>query len=484
MKKKLLAVGVAATLGALSGVSNAAITVAQNGVGHINILPYYSVQSGNTTLISIANTDEVNGKAVKVRFRGAQFSDDVFDFQVFLSPADVWTAAVTLDGSLARLTTGDKSCTLPKKVDLNRVFVTSRLLDDNKAQGTREGYVEIINMGDIVSTANGGSAAQNSLFVATKHVDGVAPCTDSVLIGSGPTPNDLTASLSAPTSGLTSFATIINVASSKAFTIPGTALVQSTAVPVRYSRQANLTIGTASFGSVPPAFDPAQTADSVFSTVTGKVTMYEFDLPDLSTPYGTATTTAQLAELQGILQKASVVTEYATDDSILASTDVVLSQPTRRYYYTWTDAPTGSSDPFNTLATVAGATGPYLGLAAATNSITVAAPTVYDREERFVQSSSSIVVSPNPQGVDTWTLIGEVSVVSINNGTGPTGALKASITAQDYTFAYNDGLVRLNTTNQANGAPLPVIGFTAVNVFNSSVGASGTNYGQVLPLKW
>ncbi|WP_398304286.1 hypothetical protein [Zoogloea sp.] len=487
MKKKLLAVGVAATLGALSGVSNAAITVAQNGVGHINVLPYYSVQNGNTTLISIANTDEQHGKAVKVRFRGAQFSDDVFDFQVFLSPADVWTAAVTLDGTVARLATSDKSCTLPTSV--NQQFVTARLLDANKAQGTREGYVEIINMGDIIKgaagTANNRTAAastgvQTALFDATKHVNGVAPCSSTTLIGTGVEPNDLSDSLTAPTSGLTSFATIINVANSKAFTIPGTALVQSVAVPVRYARQANLTTGTVSFPLI--AFDAATTADSVFNTATGNVRMYEFDLPDLSTPYGTANVTAQLAELQGILAKASVVTEYATDDSILASTDVVLSQPTRRYYYTWSNVPNDTADPLRTLATVLGATGPYASLVAGTNSVVVGAPTVYDREERTVVDQSSIVISPNPQGSATWTLIGEVSVVSINNGSTPSGALAANITAQDYTFAYNDGLVRLSTTS-ANG-PLPVIGFTAVNVFNAGVGASGTNYGQVLPLKW
>jgi len=495
MKKKLLAVGVAATLGALSGVSNAAITVAQNGVGHINVLPYYSVQSGNTTLISIANTDEQHGKAVKVRFRGAQFSDDVFDFQVFLSPADVWTAAVTLDGTVARLTTGDKSCTLPQSV--NQQFVTARLLDENKAQGTREGYVEIINMGDIITgaaasannrTAAAATVAQAALFTTTKHVNGVAPCASATLIGVGAEPADLSSSLTAPTSGLTSFATIINVASSKAFTIPGTALVQSDAVAVRYARQANLTTGTLSFPG-PIAFGPTTTADSVFNTATGNVRMYEFDLPDLSTPYGTAANAAaQVEELRAALAKASVVTEYATDDSILASTDVVLSQPTRRYYYTWTDTPAAGTDPLRTLATVAGATGPYAGLAAATNSVTVAAPVVYDREERTVVDQSSIVISPNPQGSATWTLIGEVSVVSINNGSAPTGALKANITAQDYTFAYNDGLVRLSTTNLSptatNGGLLPVIGFTAVNVFNAGVGASGTNYGQVLPLKW
>ncbi|TYC60132.1 hypothetical protein ETQ85_06385 [Zoogloea oleivorans] len=486
MKKSLLAVGVAATLGALSGVSNAAMTVAQNGVGQINILPYYTVQNGNTTLISIANTDELNGKAVKVRFRGAQFSDDVFDFQVFLSPADVWTAAVTLDGNVARLTTNDNSCTLPAKADLNQKFVTARLLDANKAQGTREGYVEIINMGDIPV-----SAVPDSLYVATKHVNGVAPCTTAVLIGDVAAPNDLTGKLTNPKTGLTSFATIINVANSKAFTVPATALNQidgvtglpSLVVPVRYSRQANLTTGTLSFGSVSPAFASAQTADSVFDPATGNVKMYEFDLPDLSTPYGTANAAAQLAELQTALAKGSVVTEYATDDSILASTDVVLSQPTRRYYYTWTDTPTAATDPLRTLATVDGATGVYSSLDADTNSVTVGAPSVYDREERTVSAENNIVISPNPQGSATWTLIGEVSVVSINNGAGKTGALGAEITAQDYTFAYNDGLVRLSTT--AGVQALPVIGFTAVNVFNASAGgAAGTNYGQVLPLKW
>lgn len=513
MKKKLLAVGVAATLGALSGVSNAALSVAQNGVGHINVLPYYTVQNGNMTLISIANTDEVNGKAVKVRFRGAQFSDDVFDFQVFLSPADVWTAAVTLDGNVARLSTSDKSCTLPASV--NQQFVTARLLDANKTEGTREGYVEIINMGDIVKPSDAIVADPvkyaKTLYGTTKHVNGVAPCAASVLIGTGTNPIDHSApaesadvsrpnpnltTLTSPTSGLTSFATIINVAKSKAFTIPATALYQSTTgLPVRYSRQANLTIGTVAFGAV-PAFDVAQTADAVFNTVTnstagagGNVTMYEFDLPDLSTPYGNATTTAQLLELEALLAKGGVITEYATDDSILASTDVVLSQPTRRFAYNWYDTPNAAAGDVNkTLATVAGATGRYAGLNATTNTVQVSGPAFYDREERKVVNASSIVISPNPQGTATFTLKGEVSLVSINNGTLPSGALGANLTVQDYTTDYADGLVFLSTTNQSGSATfsgvLPVIGFTAVNVFNGSVGAAGTNYGQVLPLKW
>ena len=45
--------------------------------------------------MSIVNTDNVNGKIVKVRFRGAANSEDLLDFQVFLSPSDVWTASLT-----------------------------------------------------------------------------------------------------------------------------------------------------------------------------------------------------------------------------------------------------------------------------------------------------------------------------------------------------------------------------------------------------
>lgn len=486
MKKKILAVGVAATLGALSGVSNAALTVQPGGVGQINILPYYTVQNGNTTLISIANTDDLNGKAVKVRFRGAEFSDDVFDFQLFLSPADVWTAAITLDGNIARMNTSDNSCTIPKKAELNSQFVTARL--KSPATGTREGYVEIINMGDITLGAVG--SAQRDLYTAVKHVNGVAPCTESVLVGDAANPNDLTSSLTSPTSGLTSFAVILNVAETKAFTVPATAIAQNaaTVVPVRFARQARLIAGTASVGFAPIAFGVGQTADGVFSTnatVGGNVKMYEFDLPDLSTPYGTADTAVQLSELQAALAKSYVKTEYASDTGIDAMTDVVLSQPTRRYYYTWTDVTAAEGDIKETLATVKGAIvgSPYEGLNATSNTIEVGAPGLYNREEGTVASGNAVVISPNPESSSVWELKGEVSVLSINNTAVPTGALGASLTAKDYTFALVDGWARLSTTTKNNSRALPVIGFTAVNVFNDQANP-GTNYGQVLPLKW
>src|SRR5664279_1632761 len=112
MRKNLIALSVAAFVGGLgmAGSATAAVlrdltagyvtdatseVIRQSGTGHQLIVPYFNTQVGNATLINIVNTDQTNGKAVKVRFRGASNSDDVFDFQLFLSAGDVWTANIS-----------------------------------------------------------------------------------------------------------------------------------------------------------------------------------------------------------------------------------------------------------------------------------------------------------------------------------------------------------------------------------------------------
>jgi len=76
------------------------LEVTRAGVGHALIVPYFNAQNGNMTVLHVTNTDQVNGKVAKVRFRSASNSDDLLDFQVFLSPGDVWTAAVTADATV------------------------------------------------------------------------------------------------------------------------------------------------------------------------------------------------------------------------------------------------------------------------------------------------------------------------------------------------------------------------------------------------
>lgn len=207
MNKRILSLSIAAIIGGVgvAGGASAAVlspytggatglTASTDGTGHILLVPYFNTQNGNATLLNIVNTDQKNGKAVKVRFRGASNSDDVFDFQIYLSPGDVWTANVS-QGSDGRsvLTTSDKSCTRPATVS-GTAFPTGRLpasfTTAQLANETREGYIEILNMADVPKgqtkdqwTVAGGAGAigTNPLFTAIKHVSGVAPCTESVL---------------------------------------------------------------------------------------------------------------------------------------------------------------------------------------------------------------------------------------------------------------------------------------------------------------
>ena len=149
-----------------------------NEPGHQLVTPYYSTQGDNNTLLSYVNTDLVNGKLLKVRFRGAANGDALLDFMVLLAPGDVWTASLSQgpDG-IARISSPDKSCTLPSLPAQGVSFDTAQLQADlsatAKALHTREGLVEAINMADVPP----GSA----LFTAMLAVRNAAPCTAAAL---------------------------------------------------------------------------------------------------------------------------------------------------------------------------------------------------------------------------------------------------------------------------------------------------------------
>ena len=97
-------------VGTVGGIDAASVMqVSANGIGHVNLVPYYTVLDGFDTYINIVNTDTRNGKAVKLRFRTAGNGDTVFDFTLLLSPGDVWAGALTKDAAtgLPRLVHGE-----------------------------------------------------------------------------------------------------------------------------------------------------------------------------------------------------------------------------------------------------------------------------------------------------------------------------------------------------------------------------------------
>ena len=488
MKKNVLALSIAAMIGGLgfAGAASAALSVTESGTGHILLVPYYTAQNGNMTVLHVVNTDTVKGKAMKVRFRGASNSDDVLDFQVFMSPGDVWTAAVTqgADG-VASLVTADGTCTLPAIAKNTPVsFVQDRLPSTmsaaDKANNTREGYVEIFNMADIDNSATytvGGIPAQNApLYKAIKHVNGVAPCTDSVLQATV-VDGAATEGLEIPTAGLTGSWYVINVPQTTTFSGAASAITASGTTQNVFSPQST---GAAALSSADPLFKA------------GILAAQHYDVPDLSTPYeaATATAEAQAIQLNTALAHTAVINQYANDASISAKTDWVFSMPTRRYAIAANYASPINQAAVTTTAYVAGdkttkyrvmndgVTGSFFVTAANTSVNTagqICASSVStsftDREE--TTKTSGAVFSP---GTATQTpLCGEVSVLSFADA--GTSVLGATVARSNVAGAYVNGWGQIGFASA-----VPLLGSAFIKLTNPNVGTgmSGT-YGITWP---
>src|SRR5438045_800518 len=142
------AVGVASTA--------EAVNISADGLGQVLIYPYYTVRNNAAgqpynTLMSVVNTTS-STKAVRVRFREGRNSVEVLDFNVFLSPFDVWTSSITpTSAGGAQITTSDRSCTIPsfysngvaQQIPFRTITFES---GDNSAARTSEGYFEIFEM--------------------------------------------------------------------------------------------------------------------------------------------------------------------------------------------------------------------------------------------------------------------------------------------------------------------------------------------------
>ena len=64
------------------------------GTGETLLFPFYTAENGNNTLINIANATN-DHKAVKVRMIEAQNSQEVLDFNLYLSPQDHFSFAIS-----------------------------------------------------------------------------------------------------------------------------------------------------------------------------------------------------------------------------------------------------------------------------------------------------------------------------------------------------------------------------------------------------
>jgi hypothetical protein len=164
-----------ALLMAASAPAQAAMQLAADGRGDALVFPYYTVERGNQTLISVSNTT-AHGKALKLRFREGSNSRSVREFNVYLGPFDVWTASVFDFNTQAVVGTRDRNCTAPAIVDSTSLptlpnglryvpfsnFEYSGVNDDagsDQLSRAREGHFEIIEMGEVTNATHQSLAA-------------------------------------------------------------------------------------------------------------------------------------------------------------------------------------------------------------------------------------------------------------------------------------------------------------------------------------
>jgi hypothetical protein len=88
------------------------VSVAPNGKGDVLIFPTYFTGSGWETKLIVTNTSMTESVVAKVVIRSKERSQELRDFMIFLSPADVWTGVLYINATDGRphITSTDDSC--------------------------------------------------------------------------------------------------------------------------------------------------------------------------------------------------------------------------------------------------------------------------------------------------------------------------------------------------------------------------------------
>jgi hypothetical protein len=468
MNKNSLTTAVIAGLAGVAGIANMASAVDLNpdGLGQVLLYPYYTVNNNQNTLLSVVNTTNV-GKAVKVRFLEGYNSREVLDFNLFLSPFDVWTATVfplsqvTAGSDAAAIASFDNSCTAPQFTQgtvsgvgyqqfLNYAYVGSNA--DTGPTGldrTREGHFEMITMSDIITGSD--------LSVDTTHVAGIPPGCGGGSGGKTQAELDFETGLdtTVPTSGIFGSAAVLNAAQGTFYSYNADALDGFTSIRLDFPT-----------GSLFPTLafvnDPGTTS----------ATSYVFEDGSLFT--STWPKSEAIDAVSSLIDSANIYNQYESDGSF-SGTDWVVTLPTKRFYVDPGTGITTSITPFEELfgQTTDGLSCFLIGIS------------IYDREERTT-GQSSCGFSPCPPGRPPSSLCYETNVITFAPNGGTTSILGSALTSNiaplDATGwlslnlqAATPGTIAAHDLRAAtNGnvfSGLPVTGFQATNFVNSNVTA-------------
>ncbi len=235
-RKNKVAISVAVGILGVAGVMSSAQAVHVNpdGTGQVLLFPYYNARDGYVTNINLVNSTDQT-KAVKIRFREGKASQDVMDFNIYMSPEDVWTGSVKAAANskgetVGSISTSDRTCTLPALVDCSKgecggktqPFTGINVASDD----TREGYVEVIEMGVVTDpTVQAGVLHSNGTPTNCKVVANAWGSSGVFTKGGG---------VSAPTGGLFGSSAVLNISEGQAFAVNPVAIDNYSTQPQHY----------------------------------------------------------------------------------------------------------------------------------------------------------------------------------------------------------------------------------------------------------
>jgi hypothetical protein len=397
-----LVAAVAAATAGYANIANAQQLAGNSDLGNLALIPYYTVRDGNVTGVHITNTGELT-EVVKVRLRRGTDSMDALDFNLVLSPKDVWTGFIAAEGDNIVFNTSDNSCTAPATTGGKFTMPGIYRADAD------EGYIEIIGMG----SANN----QQPIYAASLHGPSGVPANCAFVRdnffrpGQGPSGTGVV-------NGLTSVQRLLPAGATTGTNTYG---APSNALKVSYFiRDAE---GGREFGNSATHIAGFLSQPAITNQQSGlfSADLLGFDYPDLNGGVPVTGERGLFEDLRRLLGSASVINDWSANADLNVGTDWVITFPGQytmlnlpHYFASLVTAGSDGAIPCNAgnpvpAGTFAGTTGAcdHRDIPA------VATFDVYDREEQQLSDpEGELVVSPAlPGAIVRTTLPFEVNVV-------------------------------------------------------------------------
>lgn len=493
-RKKLVTLAVASAVTAGAAVMSApvhAMNISQDNLGQVLLFPYYTVKNGYDTIFSVVNTSG-NTVVFKVRFREALNSREVRDFNVIMSPYDVWTAGITKSGDGALVRTFDNTCTAPilptdtaggrSVAFTNAAYSTGNSgafrIDGGGTELSRvqEGYFEVIPMA--MSVNDGSSVSTNVVEYNAKHVSGMPrDCSkvDAAMVDTAIAANF----------------TDWNVNAANRFVAPGNVLKGAVSyIDVATGKAVDATPTVIENWVTNPAGGNWSVGNNVFAPGDQQPTLANGDAtPTINwLQRGAAGTEAGVLgahnAVTALLMSTNVINEYAANGTG-TFTDWVVTFPTKHHYTDLGYATNAGRPPFTQNFDYDTDGNPLSPFTLRGKSCDTVSLVEYNREEATTTSGTDF----SPRTGTSNSLCYEANVITFNNsnvfGTGVNH--KNVNTSVGVSGWLNLGMTNASGVVGAIDAPnavvgvyngLPAIGFAAINRNNASEAGNNRNYGS------